>query len=494
MESLVVLSDVHLGSDLGVPEALPPARSAAIDDDLCRLIDHYRTSRPSGSRWRLVIAGDFIDFVGMTLPTNAPGTETEPNEEELMHGLGNAEDHAVAKMRAVAVRHADVFAALGRFVATGHALTFIRGNHDAELHWDLVREELLATVVGHARTWSEEQALSGAALSGAQPAALSGAATAALSGEAPAAFDAAAIAARIEDAPWFLDVAGVAYIEHGHQYDPFCSVDHVLSPRRARDPRRTAWGFVDVLLRFVVRRTPGVPEYGHETMGVTDYLRMAAGLGPSGMWLLLVRFVRAIRELFRLRTEYATDAARGLATEHELLLTKFAIARRMGREKLLALRDLQVAPITRTVRGILASLLLDQLAVGAIGIVLLAVFGVLSLFYPGFLWGDGAVIAAWVGVFFLLRHLRKIDPDIELGLRAGALARIFSAPFVVMGHTHVPRRQPIAGGATYVNLGSWSECVGQTATRTHLVIDGELGALRAELRSWCSIRGPLRFS
>jgi len=473
MESLVVLSDVHLGSDLGLPEALPPARSAAIDDDLCRLIEHYRTSRPSGSRWRLVIAGDFIDFVGMTLPTNAPGTGTEPNEEELMHGLGNAEDHAVAKMRAVAVRHADVFAALGRFVATGHGLTFIRGNHDAELHWDLVRAELLSTVVGHARTWSEEQALTG---------------------EGPTAFDDAAIAARIEDAPWFLDVAGVAYIEHGHQYDPFCSVDHVLSPRRARDPRRTAWGFVDVLLRFVVRRTPGVPEHGHETMGVTDYLRMAARLGPSGMWLLLVRFIRAIRELFRLRTEYATDAARRLATDHELLLTKFAVARRMGHEKLLALRDLQVAPITRTVRGILASLLLDQLAVGAIGIVLLAVFVVLSLFYPGFLWGDGAVIAAWVAVFFLLRHLRKIDPDIELGLRAGALARIFSAPFVVMGHTHVPRRQPIAGGATYVNLGSWSECVGQNATRTHLVIDGEPSALRAELRSWCSIRGPLRFA
>lgn len=473
MESLVVLSDVHLGSDLGVPEALPPARSAAIDDDLCRLIDHYRTSRPSGSRWRLVIAGDFIDFVGMTLPTNAPGTETEPNEEELLHGLGNAEDHAVAKMRAVAVRHADVFAALGRFVATGHAITFIRGNHDAELHWDLVRAELFATVVGHARTWSEEQAVSGAA---------------------HANFDAETIHGRIEDAPWFLDVAGVAYIEHGHQYDPFCSVDHVLSPRRARDPRRTAWGFVDVLLRFVVRRTPGVPEHGHETMGVTDYLRMAARLGPSGMWLLFVRFVRAIRELFRLRTEYATDAARRLATEHELLLTKFAAARRMGREKLRALRDLQVAPITRTVRGILASLLLDQLAVGALGIVLLAVFGVLSLFYPAFLWGVGSVLAAWVGAFFVLRHLRKIDPDIELGLRAGALARIFSAPFVVMGHTHVPRRQLVAGGATYVNLGSWSECVGQTATRTHLVIDGELGALRAELRSWCSIRGPLRFS
>ncbi len=473
MESLVVLSDVHLGSDLGVPGAVAPARSVQIDDDLCRLIDHYRSTEPNGERWRLVVAGDFIDFVGMTLPTDAPGTETAPNEEELLHGLGNAEDHAVAKMHAVAVRHREIFAALGRFVAEGHAITFIRGNHDVELHWSLVRAELARTIVEHARAWSED------------PAAHDGRALP---------FDAAAIAARIEDAPWFLNVEGVAYIEHGHQYDPFCSVDHVLSPRRALDPRRIARGFTDVLLRFVVRRTPGVPEYGHETMGVIDYVRMAARLGPSGMWLLFVRFVRAIRELFHLRTEYASDAARRLAAEHDLMLAKFAAARRMGAEKLRALCALQVAPITRTAAGILASLLLDQIAVGTLGLLLLTVFGVLSYFYPSFLWGDGVVLAAWLGAFFWLRRLRKIDPDIELGLRAGALARLFSAPFVVMGHTHVPRRQLVAGGATYVNLGSWSESVGQIATRTHLVIQGAPGAVRAELRSWSSVLGPRVFS
>jgi hypothetical protein len=294
--------------------------------------------------------------------------------------------------------------------------------------------------------------------------------------------------------PWFLNVEGVAYIEHGHQYDRFCSVDHVLSPLRALDPRRMARGFTDVLLRFVVRRTPGVPEHGHERMGVLDYVRMAAKLGPAGMWMLFVRFVRAIRELFKVRTEYATDAARRLATEHEQMLAKFAAARRMGAEKLRALSSLQVAPITRSVAGILASLLLDQIAVGAAAMTLLGVFGLLALFYPAFLWGIGVVTLGWLGAFFGLRRLRKIDPDVELGLRAGALARIFSAPFVVMGHTHVPRQQLVGGGAMYVNLGSWSESVGQIATRTHLVIQGTPGAVQAELRSWSSVLGPKLFA
>ncbi len=467
MESLVVLSDVHLGSDVGLPGAPPPPRSPQIDDDLCHLLDHYRARPPEGERWRLVIAGDFIDFVGMTLPPDALGADSALNDEERLHGLGSAPEHALAKLRAVVARHADVFAALGRFVGAGHALTLVRGNHDLELHWDEVRAELVRVLVDAARRAHAEAGYG-------------------------APFDAAATAARIDDAPWFYEVEGVAYIEHGHQYDPFCAIDHVLAPRRPRDPRRTARGFIDVLLRFVVRPTPGVPEHGHETMGVFDYLRLAARLGPTGMARLLVRFARAVRELFRVRRDAATEAAARLTAEHELLLARFAAARRMGREKLRALRALQVAPITRTVRGILASLLLDQLALGALALTLVAVFGTLALTTaPGFAGALGATLVGWPAASVWLRRGRKIDADVELGQRAAALARLFAAPFVVMGHTHIARRQPVGDGATYVNVGSWSECEGNRATRTHLVIDRSLGVLRAELRAWCPLRGPL---
>jgi UDP-2,3-diacylglucosamine pyrophosphatase LpxH len=467
MESLVVLSDVHLGSDLGLPDAPPPARSPDIDADLCRLLDHYRTTKPAGERWRLVIAGDFIDFVGMTLPPEAAGSDAPLDEEERLHGLGSAPEHALAKLRAVVLRHADVFGALGRFLAAGHAITLVRGNHDLELHWDEVRAELVRVIVEEARRAHETS-------DGATP------------------FDTDAAAARVEETPWFYEVEGVAYIEHGHQYDPFCAVDHVLAPRRPRDPRRTARGFIDVLLRFVVRPTPGVPEHGHETMGVLDYFRIAAKLGPRGMTRLVLRFVRAVRELFRVRADAASEAAAQLAAEHEQLLARFAAARRMGREKLRALRDLQVAPITRTVRGILASLLLDQLALGAIALVLCVTLGVLALTADAhFGWGLGAALVGWPATSAWLRRGRRIDSDVELRLRAEALSALFAAPIVVMGHTHVARRQRVGRDATYVNVGSWSECEGNRATRTHLVIERALGGLRAELRAWCPKRGPL---
>ena len=43
-------------------------------------------------------------------------------------------------MRAVAERHDLVFRKLAHFVADGHSLVLVRGNHDVEFYWDSARE------------------------------------------------------------------------------------------------------------------------------------------------------------------------------------------------------------------------------------------------------------------------------------------------------------------------------------------------------------------
>ena len=115
-ESLLVFSDVHLGSDI---QELQDAtvhttrRSATVDRDLVRLLEHYRAETPPADRWRIVIAGDFIDFIGMTVaPAASTELETALTDEERDHGVGNAVDHARLKLARVAKRHADVFEAL----------------------------------------------------------------------------------------------------------------------------------------------------------------------------------------------------------------------------------------------------------------------------------------------------------------------------------------------------------------------------------------------
>ena len=136
--NLLVLSDVHLGSDL-IQHCRPgaPLRSAASsrrDRDLAALLDWYR-ERPAGELpWKLVIAGDLVDFVVMSVSAAAAEILTAPNEDEQSHGLGGAVDHTLAKLRRVAAHHGDVFAALARFVAAGNTLVVVRGNHDVDFH------------------------------------------------------------------------------------------------------------------------------------------------------------------------------------------------------------------------------------------------------------------------------------------------------------------------------------------------------------------------
>lgn len=468
VESLIVLSDVHLGSDLVEHAPASRRRSREIDDDLVRLVDHYRRTTPPRGRWRLVIAGDLIDFIGMALPSERPDIETAPSEEERAHGLGNACDHALAKMRAVAERHREVFDALARFVADGHAMTIIHGNHDLELYWDAVREELTRTLLDGARA---HVARRGAALDG------------------------EAFLERLDYCPWFFYRDGVAYIEHGHQYDEYCATDHLLAPLSPIDPRRVARGFCDVLLRFVVRQTPGLTEHGHEEMGIVDYLRFGWRLGVGGMVALTVRFVRAIRELFRLRRAHLVGATQALRAQHEQAMARFARARKVGLRRVRALWRLQAKPITRSVSGIMSSLLLDRLALAAGCLLLLAVVGAIAIFEPPVLVGSAVVIALWV---FGQRHLakrRRIDAVTELAARAGAVAALFPAPFIVMGHTHVPARQPLHDEVTYINVGSWAEDAGDAlrAPRAHLVIHpSEEGPIAHFLR-WDPTRGPTEY-
>lgn len=459
-ESLIVLSDVHLGSDLN---GGGPKRSPYIDRDLVRLVEHYRLEKPAGKRWRMVIAGDFIDFIGMAIPAEDVELETPLTDEEREHGLGNAEDHARLKLRRVATRHADVFRALARFVEAGHAITLVHGNHDVELHWQAVRDELGEALFRHASAGT----------------------------------DRATFEQRIEHAPWFYYVGGLVYVEHGHQYDPFCAVDHIMAPLSPLNPRRLAQGFCEVLLRFVVRPTRGLSEHGHETMGIPDYVAFGFKLGIRGAFAVLVRFTRAILELFKLRRAHLSDAAGALREEHERRMALLAEATRIGIDRLRALVALQSPPVTRTIRGILASVLLDRIALALGASLLLFGLAILLMGSGYFAWSAAVVLGAWGFAHWHLMQQRKVCPSDQLAERASHLARLFPAAFVVMGHTHIPVYQPVVEGtSTYVNVGSWSEdedarSEEQKASRIHLVIHPRETGAEGGLFKWDSEAGPL---
>ncbi len=471
-ERLLVFSDVHLGSDLN-DRGQSPRRTSDIDSDLVELLRHYGAMPSDAERWRVVIAGDFIDFIGMTVaPSDASdGLTTELTEEEHKHGLGSSADHARVKLQRVATRHSNVFDALAELLAGGHALTVVHGNHDVEFHWDEVKADFRDLLLSRALAVRPD-------------------------------LDAEAFLGRIDFEPWFYYWKGVAYIEHGHQYDPYCANDHVMAPLSPLDPRRVMRGFSSILLRFVVRQTRGMTEHGHEQSGVFDYLRFAARLGVRGLFGLAARFTMAVVELFRLRRAHFSSAIAALHAEHERRIGLLAEATRLGIDRIRSLVALQVPPVTRSIRGILASVLLDRIALAVLSVLLLIVVAIVGAYRGHVLYAGLGVALAWFLVHKYLSRQRQLDPADEMVNRATALSRLLPAAFVVMGHTHLPVEQSIPGGdARYINLGSWAEeeddqgfaGVAYRAARTHLVIEVQEGQAQAELRAWAP-DGPQRFN
>src|SRR5437773_11094146 len=94
--NFLVLSDMHLGSDIAEGASFrAPARSDSVDDDLRALLDHYRDD---SDPWHLIINGDFIDFIGISIDTAGASLSTEPIAEERAHGLGTSAAHARVKL------------------------------------------------------------------------------------------------------------------------------------------------------------------------------------------------------------------------------------------------------------------------------------------------------------------------------------------------------------------------------------------------------------
>jgi UDP-2,3-diacylglucosamine pyrophosphatase LpxH len=416
----ILLSDIHLGADL-VQHVRPWSRDswlseqAEIDHRLESMIE-YHVERAERTI-RFVIAGDFVDFIGMALPP--PDANSLPSgltREERAHGLGSAADHSAHKVRAVAARHARVFCALARALDAGHELIIVQGNHDAEWHWPAARRAFLEALCAHVGADRRE-----------------------------------GLRRRLQFHPWFYYVPGLLYVEHGHEFDPMCSYGDPVLPLCPRDPRRIRATPSEVLLRYVARPTRGLSTFGHEQASFLTYLRMATSFGLLGALRLFWRFSSASLRLLR-------DGLGGTTFKLERRSARRlrALGRRyrVGTDVLRTLKSLHTRPIARSAQSLLRCLYWDRIALGLL-VALAWTLALASAPYEDAVRGSllATVAAALVGL--VSSRGRDIDPGPRMRRGAWEIARRLGVPYVVMGHTHDPRFERLASGACYVNLGHW---------------------------------------
>jgi hypothetical protein len=181
-DQLVVIADLHMseGRD-GTEDFHEDAALARFVDDLgLRALEQ-------GRRCRLLVLGDLFDFgkVGCSSNGACPAR------------LDRSTDAALAKLGRIAAAHPSIFAALGRFVASGLSLDLVPGNHDVELMRRPVRDRFRWLIARAAGSRSAE--------------------------------------GDVRMHPWIFRMPGVLYAEHGQQYHDLNRFADLVAPFAEHD-------------------------------------------------------------------------------------------------------------------------------------------------------------------------------------------------------------------------------------------------------------------
>ncbi len=466
----LMISDVHLGSDI-VPHLRPWAtsswltREAEVDEHLVSMLEHYRGDTDRERPWRLVIAGDFLDLVGVSITPHASSLRTLPNREEELHGLGSAADHVVRKVEAIAARHPRVFRAMMEFLTDGHSLVLVRGNHDVELHWRAAQQAFIAAVVNHADPDHR-----------------------------------AALASRIEICPWFFAVEGLLYVEHGHEFDGMCSYGDPLLPTCLRDPRRIRSTPFSVLLRNVARPTPGLSTTTYGYVGMSAYGTLAMKLGLRSSAFIALRFARASCHLISECFAKASSTGRSRTLVSQARRRRFVARMGVHPERVAKLASLYVTPAARSLSFVIRSLYLDRMLCLLLACACAASAGLFA-HYQGWL---ASLAYLWpaslLGAYAAIGSGINTSPSARMHEGARQIAELFGARWVVMGHTHEPRIELLKANQSYVNLGSWGEdelpderITANMSSCTYLVLRHDGDDYEAKLMRWDARRGPRPF-
>jgi UDP-2,3-diacylglucosamine pyrophosphatase LpxH len=424
----IVLSDVHLSQahpeDPDDPLWMRYRRRVHHpDEELAALVDHV-LERFAGDRIELVFNGDLFDF---DTPWVKDGTSS-------FDELPPTNEGCAAHVRLILADHEPFFRAVAKLLEHGHAVTFVSGNHDLELCFPAVRDEIRSTLA----QWANP--------------------------------------AEVRFRAWFHLSSDGIYFEHGSQYDIHNGVRHPMLPFTREGNR-----LHPVLGKLAFRRTGSRMGYFNPYYEETFYMGLFGYLG---------HFVKAYA--FTERSIVKTWATGAFSTVFEILRHRHRHDRiEEGRAALRAelgphVTDAQI-DATHALRAKLAEetmipvvreLWVDRVVLA--GFVLLAFALSATVFGIALGVGTLAVLLA----LFVIYEVLTPKPDIRTYDSAPpsvlALFDIHGVRAICMGHTHRPFVRFVDAGM-YANSGAWcpayvdAECTKRVLDRRPLLLLSTFG-------------------
>lgn len=432
---LLVVSDMHLGRDC--KEITGFNRTQRPDDKFDQafvdMLDLYTKEDASG--WRIVFAGDFIDFVEVVVAPARHGPlrlalSFDVSEEELEYGLGTQAERGLVKLDKTFEYHEALFVRVAQFVRDGGEIVIIRGNHDAELYWRKVQKVFrrrLADLAFKGQKLDVDEAI-----------------------ELRSDFQ-----TRIDFVPWVYIEPGRVYIEHGHQYDPYCSWDKQLYPVSPTNPREIDTPLFAFAMRYFVNMLSDFAAHHADMWTAKDYANWLRQKGVAGVFYTAKMGLGAGIRMLVYAGQFAIGRVRRYNKEHNKNLAKEAEKFSVSKEKLAEIDQLRHVPVNRNLPELMRLLFLDRilLVVGSLAMAML----MLLLFESPWFELAGVVLTALLAVSINKRMAprRYFMPGPKQQQAARRIAKLLDVPVVVMGHSHVRRVNDLGKGRKYINTGCW---------------------------------------
>ncbi len=450
LANLLILSDLHLNEGWLAGEGRYSQREDFFYDraffDLLQY-HHALQSAPryAGQPWLLILNGDTFDFEQVValpeegddlLAASGVATYAELDEDRARFGLQTSAPEGRWKLERIARGHPLFFAALGWFVAQGHRILFLKGNHDPELYWPEVQAHLREVVQRAYQAYRR------------------------LEPETPP-LRRRDLEERLRFGPWFYyDPYLHVYVEHGNQYEPSNHYRNHLNPRAPDDPQKLELPQGMALTRYLFNKLEAHYPYADNVRPVTRVFGWIMSEGPlTGLRVFLSSFCDLLygwREILRRKLRRASINAPTPGSYG-------------GLPPALVRRILDVAEE----RARFSWRHWGALAVDQVGLAVLNLGGLAAL-----AWGSWSLIRrarnVRKGARLLLAALlllntgyswaAVVNDDLRVDYMprvAEDLARSFrqeNVPLraVVLGHSHIPRRLWLEEpGLWMTNTGSW---------------------------------------
>jgi UDP-2,3-diacylglucosamine pyrophosphatase LpxH len=436
--NLLLLSDTHLGEFIKEHARIEfLKRAAEIDRDLCDFLDYYASRTVDGKPWRLIINGDFLDFLTVTvMPSARVGTKaSELDPEEEVYGLDTSEDKVVWKLERIVERHQVLFAYLADFVGRGNYVDMLYGNHDSEFFWPKAK----AAFVRHLTNvfFGTEK----------------------IPGKTEEAFS-----SRIRWHEWFLYEPGRFYVEHGNQYDDFSSFEYRLAPVLPYKPTSVAMPASHQVIRYFVNRIRGFQTHNKDNWGLWDFLRWTFRQGRQALLLIISSYFDLTRRLIHYARTLKNADDHEVAAQHRERLADEAERYGLEVETLQRIDALHNGPIHNRLGSLLQAAAIDRWGL----IVFYFVTFIIAVASSG--WATKlTLLTGWALLLWGRRHVLRLIRHLFMGgeistlvapkldRAAEQIAELLDVRYVAFGHSHRPVLRQIRDDPPcwYINTGCW---------------------------------------